>query len=101
MRWSISASPRYVICTGSNSVAKTMSAIPATRKDGHRMWIRRCITACSSAGQAPSFFGMVHLALVPDHQVDRHADDEENGKQAQEADRAAKQQVEYDVHSSL
>src|SRR5512141_1337101 len=101
MRCSITASPRYMISSGSNSVVKTMSATPATRKDGHRMWIRRCIMACSSCGWRTSFLGTVHLALVPDHQVNRHADDEEDGKQAQEAYRAAKQQIEYDVHFGL
>src|SRR3569832_1815230 len=85
---SITASPWYLISNGSYKVVKTMSAMPATRKDGHRMWIRRCIMAYSSSGWT-SFFGVVHLALVPDHQGDRHADDEEDGKQAQEADRAA------------
>src|SRR5512143_653997 len=100
MRCSINTSPRYMICSGSNSVVKMMSATPATRKDGQRMWIRRCIMACSSSGW-PSFFGGIHLALVPDHQCNRHADDEEDGEQAQEADRAAEQQVEYDVHFSL
>src|SRR5512143_3689367 len=89
-----------MICKGSNSVVKTMSATPATRKDGHRMWIRRCIMAWSSR-RWQSFFGTVHLALVPDHQGDRHADDEEDGEQAQEAYRAAEQQIEYDVHFSL
>src|SRR5512139_3129394 len=100
MRCSITASPRYMISRGSNSVVKTMSATPATRKDGHRMWIRRCIMACPSSGWR-SFFGRIHLALVPDHQCNCHADDEEDGKQAQEPDRAAEQQIEYDVHFSL
>src|SRR3569832_2139523 len=63
-RCSITASPWYMISNGSNKVVKTMSAMPATRKDGHRMWIRRCIMAYSSSGWT-SFFGVVHLALVP------------------------------------
>src|SRR5574340_1300744 len=33
--------------SGSNRVVKKMSAAPATRNDGHRMWIRRCIMASS------------------------------------------------------
>src|SRR3569623_717836 len=99
-RCSITASPWYMISSGSNRVVKTMSAMPATRKDGHKMWIRRCIMACSSSGWT-SFFGIVHLALVPDQQIDRHTDDEEDGKQAQEADRAAEQQIEYYVHFIL
>src|SRR3569623_1647622 len=87
-RCSITASPWYMISSGSNKVVKTMSAMPDTRKAGHRMWIRRCIMACSSSGRT-SFFGIVHLALVPDLQGDRHSDDEEDGKQAHEADLAA------------
>src|SRR3569833_1801051 len=87
-RCSITASPWYMISSGSNMVVLFLLVLLVFWLVPHRMWIRRCIMAYSSSGWT-SFFGVVHLALVPDHQGDRHADDEEDGKQAQEADRAA------------
>jgi hypothetical protein len=48
-----------------------------------------------------SFFRIVHFALDQFHHKEPHADDEEDGEQAQQANPAVEQQIEYDIHFSL